>query len=90
MKLLLVIDSHIYKSKDGNYWCKGITDETFFQRYLNIFDKIKIISRVKEINTINTDKLLSIANPNIEFVDMPFVRSAKQYILNYRVIKKEC
>lgn len=88
MKLLLVIDSHIYKSKDGNYWCKGITDETFFQRYLNIFDKIKIISRVKEINTINTDKLLSIANPNIEFVDMPFVRSAKQYILNYRVIKK--
>lgn len=88
MKLLLVIDSHIYKSNDGKYWCKGITDESFFQRYLNVFDKIKIISRVQEISEVNTEKLLSIYNKNIEFIDIPFIRGMKGYIKKYRQIRK--
>lgn len=88
MRLLLVIDSHIYKTKDGKYWCKGITDINFFRRYLNVFEELTVVSRVKYVESIDKEKFLDITNNKIQMIDIPFARKSKEYIKNYFKIKK--
>ena len=88
MRLLLVVDSHIYKTRDGKYWCKGITDIKFFRRYLNVFEKLTVASRVKYVESIDEEKFLDITDRNIQMIDIPFVRTSKEYIKNYFRIKK--
>ena len=89
MKLLLIVDSHIYKTNDGKYWCKGITDRAFFERYLKVFEKIKIVSRIQKVDNIDEKIFLRVDSDEIEFVEMPFIRRTKDYILNYRIFIKK-
>ncbi|MBQ9298574.1 MAG: glycosyltransferase family 4 protein [Clostridia bacterium] len=89
MKLLLVIDSHIFKTKDGKYWCKGITDAQFFDRYLKVFDTLKIATRVQQMDKVDEKKFLRVDNDKIEMIDIPFARNIKEYIKNYGKIKTE-
>ena len=88
MRLLLIVDSYIYKSKDGRYWSKGITDLNFFKRYLNVFEELTIASRVKYLDDLDEKEFLNITDEKIQMIDIPFVRTSKEYLINYFKIRK--
>lgn len=56
MKLLLVDNAYLYVDKQGNYYSKGIYDNSFFERYNSVFGEILFLAKVKEAKT---DKELS-------------------------------
>ena len=88
MKVLIVIDSHVFKTTDNKYWCKGITDYNFLKRYLNVFEEIKVFARVKNIDSIENQKLVRLDGENVEIYSLPFTRTATDYIKNYIVFNK--
>lgn len=90
MKTAVTVDSHFFKTPDGKYWCTGITDNTFFERYTKVFDQVFIVSRVKNIDKANNKMIL--LNDNINVFEMPFARGIKDYVkyyLNFRKKSKE-
>ncbi|CEN21861.1 glycosyl transferase group 1 [[Clostridium] sordellii] len=89
MKVLVVADSHIFKSLDGTYWCKTIYGYEFWKRYLMVFEEVRIVSRVGIMKEEDKKKFLRVDGPGIEIYEIPFFRGAKEYINNYFNIKKE-
>lgn len=87
MKVAIIADAHTFKTPDGKYWCRGITDNAYFQRYANVFEEVLVISRVKEIDKV-TEKYARVDGGRISVYDMPFARGMKEYIKNYSQLKK--
>lgn len=88
MKLMLTIDSHVYKKTDGTYWCTGITDYNFVKRYLSAFDSVILLARVKEMEKNEDIKYVRLCGKNVNVVELPFSRSVKEYAFNYFKYKK--
>ena len=87
MKILVATDAHIYKTPDGKYWTPAIYGYSFWQRFLNVFDEVRIVARTKNINILNKN-YLKVDGPGVEIFPIPFYQGPKELIKVYFKIKK--
>lgn len=86
MKLMVATDAHIFKTPDGKYWSKNIYEYQFWTRYLNVFDSVRIVARVKSVE--NHEKLAAVDGPGVEVFGIPFYQGPKQLLKKYLSIQK--
>ena len=86
-KLLLTVDHQFVRTPDGKVWVKTIYGYDFWKRYLQVFDCVRVAARVREVDSLEEDMLLS-SGDNVEFFDLPQYRGAKEFVLRYSAIKK--
>ncbi|SHH47018.1 glycosyltransferase [Clostridium grantii] len=90
MKLLVVSDAHLVKCVDGTYWCKtAVHGYVFWSRYLSVFEKVKVVSRVEYMKNIDKGKYTRVDGEGIEICELPFVRGAKGFLIHYFSFLKE-
>lgn len=87
MKLLLIIDPQLFKTPDGRVWCPSMYSYNFWQRYLDVFEKVKIAARILDIKETD-EKMLLCSGENVEFYPLPFYKGPWQFALQYLNIKK--
>lgn len=87
MKLLVATDAHIFRTPDGAYWCKSIYGYDFWQRYLNVFDDVKIVSRMKDVPEIEGKKL-RVDGEHVEVSGIPFYQGPKELLKVYTKIQR--
>ncbi len=80
MKLLLVDNAHIYRTQSGKYYAPSIYGDEFFERYLKVFDKLRFVAKVKDIDIEDVDNLLEITNPNVEIIAIPWYQGLEQLV----------
>lgn len=76
-RLLLSCDNRI-KKYNGNYYYKNKEWLLFYQRYLRVFDAIRIVNRCEEVHS-QCGGMILIDDPRIEIVDIPDFRGPKEY-----------
>ncbi|MEG1644401.1 MAG: glycosyltransferase family 4 protein [Alistipes sp.] len=83
MKVLIGSDEHIYYY-GGQYYVSKI-GYNIYQRYLRVFEKLRVAVRVRVVDNINFP--LSLYTPiddcRIEIYPLPFFQGPKEYILQY-------
>lgn len=82
MKLLVATDAHIYQTPDGKHWCTAIYFYSFWQRYLNIFDSVRIVARVKKVPK-KEEKYKLVDGDGVEIFPIPFYQGPKQLAMKY-------
>lgn len=82
MKLLVSGDAHIFRTPDGQYWCKSIYGYDFWKRYLDVFDTVRIAARVKDVPEMTGRKLL-VSGEGIEVYPLPFYQGPVQLLKVY-------
>ena len=80
MKALIVADAHLYKTPDGKVWTKTIYGSDFWQRYLDVFDSIDIVARMRKCTYEEVKGFLRVDGNNISFRPMPMARGGKEYL----------
>lgn len=88
MKLLVATGAHIFRTPDGKYWAKSIYGYNFWTRYLDVFDSVRIVARVKDVQSIDSKKLL-VDGDGVEVVGIPFYQGPLQLLKNYVKIQKQ-
>lgn len=88
MKLLVATDAHIFRTPDGKHWAKSIYGYSFWTRYLEVFDSIRIVARVKDVQEIDSKKLL-VDGDRVEVVGIPFYQGPKQLLKQYVKIQRK-
>lgn len=88
MKVLVAPDSSMYKTPDNHYWCPTIYDYGFFERYLQVFNEVIVVSRVKKTVYDEVKGFLRCDGPNLSVVDLPDMHGMKDYIKNYYLFSK--
>lgn len=80
MKANIYLEERFIKDKNNNYASVNNSGDQFWDRYLNVFDQINIIARVKEVKTIPKNALI-IKNKRIHFTEIPYYHGAKNFLL---------
>lgn len=87
MKILVATDAHIFRTPDGKYWAKSIYGYDFWTRYLEVFDSVRIVARVKDIVSLKGE-MIRTDGENVEVYGIPFYQGPVQLFLKYFAIQK--
>jgi glycosyltransferase involved in cell wall biosynthesis len=82
MKVLVVDNAHLYKTPDGKYYTPSIYNYEFFQRYLNIFDEVRFVSKTKHVTSIDESKFLLVSREGLEIYELPWYQGVKGLLRN--------
>lgn len=85
-KLLISCDDNLFYY-NGEYFFKDKEWYNFYQRYLRIFDEIRIVNRV-EIEMVLQKKRIRIDDPRIEVINIPNFSGPIEYAKEYFKIGK--
>lgn len=88
LRLLLVVDNHLGRTKDGRIWSKGIYDYSFFARYLDAFDEVNVAIRIEDIEDDHIGYPNLCSGPNINFLKIPDFRGISGYVNNFFAVNK--
>lgn len=83
MKVLVAVDAQLYVTPDGKVWSRTIYQYSFWERYLEIFNSITVISRMVNVDYNSVSGYLRVDGPRVYFRAMPMVRGAKGYIYHF-------
>jgi len=94
MKVLLVGNIHLVKNKEGDYYSPSIYSYDFLKRYLNVFDEVRLIGKVKAVDEIDKSKLNLVSGAHVEILELPWYQGARQMVFTFGkclpVYKKAC
>ena len=68
MKDLLFTHDHPFIKYKGEYYSTGAYSIEVWERYLSVFAKIRIISRIREVDQIELSSLNNVSHPKVSFV----------------------
>lgn len=74
-ELIIGTGHHFKETPDGNVWTCGAYSISFFKRYLNTFDCVKILARVQRVESVPEDFKL-VNGEAVEVVKLPDFRGA--------------
>ena len=97
MKVLITDNAHLYKTPDGKYYTPSIYNYEFFQRYLNVFDEVRFVSKTKYVNSIDESKYILVSREGLEVFELPWYQGSKglirnifKLVLRYRNVNEGC
>lgn len=88
-RLLVAPDTLFLKTPDGKYWSDTIYSYDFFQRYMDVFEKIVIVSRCRNADYTEVKTFLRSDGENVEVRELPAMRGMKEYIKNLYLFMRQ-
>lgn len=79
MKLMLTVDHHFVRTPDGQVWVKTIYGYDFWKRYLQAFDSVRVVGRLRQEEELS-GKMLLASGPGVEFFGIPDYRGPWDYL----------
>lgn len=89
MTLLIIQEQHFTKLSNGEVWVNETSNIKFWDRYLEVFDKLIVCARVERRNDNNSEGLMRSDREEVTFVEMPNFRGVKGLLKNIRSIQKQ-
>lgn len=83
-KLLISCDDYIFRH-DGKYYFKSQEWSDFYQRYLRVFEELRIVNRVIDEPELKIERIL-VDDPRIDIRPLPIFHGPKQYLTKYFAI----
>lgn len=81
MKVLICDNIHLFKDRNGCFFSSSVYSYDFFRRYLNVFDTIKIIGKVRPLPMgKSVEDYLMVSGPNIEVIELPWYKGMREMI----------
>jgi L-malate glycosyltransferase len=69
----------MFKTPDGKIWTNSVYEYDFFKRYLDVFENVRLVTRVKNITFEDMGNRVLVSGPNLEFFPLPFYHGPWQY-----------
>ncbi|HUT29790.1 MAG TPA: glycosyltransferase [Sedimentisphaerales bacterium] len=86
MRLLVATDNRFVRTRDGNIYSKTVCDHFFWRRYLEVFDEVVVLARVKDIGDDTLAKEPA-TGPRVNFLPLPTFIGPWQYLRHYLQLK---
>lgn len=77
--VVVSLEFRFFMTADGKFWTDSINDNTFWQRYLDVFDKVYIVARVKKVDK-NQETWKNVGSSKIKFLPLSYYVGPTQMI----------
>ncbi|WP_313292774.1 glycosyltransferase [Rhizobium rhizoryzae] len=88
MKILSVaLEQVFFRDQEGCYASLSTFDNTFWSRYLDVFDQVRVVARVQEVEQL-PEGAVTLSDPRIRLVEIPFYHGPTQYLRRLRQVRR--
>lgn len=87
MDVCVAIDHRFQETPDGNIWTQTTFSYPFWQRYLEVFDHVIVVARVKEISEPQSNWAVA-SGPGVVFSSVPYYHGPLQYLRHKGDVQK--
>lgn len=88
MKLLVALDTRFYRTPDGAVWTLAQNGAGFWERYLEVFDEVLVLARVRDIEASSSGWIRA-DSERVAFYGLPYYIGPWQYVRQWRRLKRE-
>jgi len=88
MKVLVTTHAQMFQTPDGKVWTNSVYGYDFFKRYLDVFENVRLVTRMKKINYEDLGNRVLVSGPRLEFFSLPFYHGPWQYAKKYIKIQQ--
>lgn len=86
MNVIVVCEHRFDRTPDGHVWTQTMYSSATWERYLEVFDEVTVVARVRHVDTVPADWTRA-DGPRIRFDDVPYYLGPVQYLSNLRAIR---
>jgi glycosyltransferase involved in cell wall biosynthesis len=79
MNVTIALEHHFLRTPDGCVWTQTTFAYQFWQRYLQVFDSVRVIARVRNVDTAMAG-CKQASGPAVTFIDIPDYLGPYQYL----------
>lgn len=87
MKLVITLEHRFERTPDGKVWTRTNCSYPFWKRYLDVFDHVSVVARVREVPTV-TPNCIRADGERVSFAAVPYYVGAWQYLQRSQQIKR--
>ncbi len=87
MTVVVTVERRFHRTPDGHVWTPSTGAYGFWQRYLEIFDKVRVLGRVREVGEVDPTWTRA-DGPDVSFAAVPHFVGPVQYVLQRRRIAR--
>lgn len=79
----VALEQRFVRTPDGRIWTNSPFTNDFWERYLSVFDAVRILARVAEVDSV-ADSMHSVGGDLVSFLSLPYYEGPSQYLLKMR------
>ena len=87
MNVAVALETRFVRTPDGAFWSLGWLDQSFWRRYLDVFDEVKVIARVVDASE-PPSRARRADGAGISFAALPYYVGPWQYLARLRSLRK--
>jgi len=87
MDLTVTLEARYQMAPDGSVWSQAGLARDFWERYLDVFDRIRVVARATQVDR-PPDGWLPVTGNNISFYPLPDFLGPRQYVERYVAIRR--
>ena len=86
MNVTIPLEHHFLRTPDGRIWTETTFAYNFWQRYLEVFDSVRVIARVRNVDA-SLPGWKQASGLAVTFIDLPDYHGPYQYLARWRRIR---
>jgi glycosyltransferase involved in cell wall biosynthesis len=79
MRVLITLEHRFHRTPDGSIWTSTINAYSFWMRYLDVFDNVRVLARVADVDRPDPQWLRA-DGPKVEFYPVPCFVGPQQFL----------
>src|SRR5680860_1710372 len=87
MEVLVVTEHRFDRTADGAIWTQAMFSEQFWHRYLEVFQNVNVVARVRNVDQVPEDWKRA-DGPRISFVPIPHYVGPWQFLKSFRSVQR--
>jgi glycosyltransferase involved in cell wall biosynthesis len=86
MRVTIVLEQRFQRTPDGGVWTASNFDGGFWNRYLDVFDRINVVARVEQVDVV-PDNWRVVNTDRVTVTELPYYLGPLQYLAKRRAIE---
>ncbi len=87
MTVVIPIEERYYRTPDGSLWTQGPHAYSFWQRYLTVFDRVRVVARVLDVSE-PTSSAKRMDGRAVECFPVPYYVGVAQFLMRARAVRR--
>ncbi len=85
LKIIVSLEQRFDRTSDGSVWGPGAYSHSFWLRYLDVFDQVRVVARIRDVHEVPGDYRQA-NGTSVEFVGVPYYLGPWGYLRSWRQI----
>src|SRR4029453_17611800 len=87
MRVLVATEARLDRTPDGACWNVGSASYKFWRRYLDVFDRVCVVARVRSVE-VAPENAVRVDGPNVSVAPLPYYEVPWQFLRMYRPLRR--